>query len=396
MCPDSRHEPEIRALKPADLDALKAIREVAFFDKMDWSDPEVRAHHEAALVHRCGAFVDGELVSSAMWLPFEMHVQGKVCGVVGLASVSTPLEHRRKGYVAALLRDGLNTHHERGVAWSLEYPFDPRFYRRYGWACVPNGGVFKVPPAWFAHASGGVEHGMCRSSLSDARSHVESIYRAFAGRYTFMMTRDDGVRPAWENMCDGAIWNREGNILYLSDDAYVVCALRRGSTGLGVEVVDHGYTCAKGRSRIWSLLGGFDAMQVGEIEIQLPGDDPLSLQWATKRQPQPEVLQARVVNAHAALALSDGYAKLERAFVLYLEDNVCEGNTAGFVLDEQGVSREIDSPRSLPEVRCDVATLSQILSGALSADALLEPEQAELLSQVAYTKPVYASLADYF
>lgn len=392
----SRRVPEIRALHPDDLDALARLREVAFFDQMDWSDVHVRQHHSQMLHHRRGAFVDGELVSTASWMPFQVYMDGVRTAMGGLASVSTPLEHRKQGYVEALLHEGLTTLHEQGVGWSLEYPFDPRYYRRYGWACVPNGACVKVPPDWFAR-EGLDDHGMRRAAWGDVLGELDQIYEAFASRHTFAMVRGQEPRPSWQNLCGAAIWQPREPVLYMREDAYVVCALERGASGLRVEVLDHGYSSARGRRAIFGLLGRFDATQVGDIEMQLPPTDPLTLSWGGRRMPQPEVLQARIVDVVAAL--DSQCSRVLDPFVMEVRDAFCAWNDGLFDVSATGV-RGREGGGAEPAVSLDVSTLAQVVSGAVSVQAAAALDEARgevaLLEQVCHTQPVYMSLADYF
>lgn len=395
----ARRTPEIRAIHIDELDALKRLREVAFFDQMDWSDVRIRQHHSEMLRYRRGAFVDGELVSTASWLPFEVHVEGGRAAMGGLASVSTPLEHRRQGYVESLLHDGLTSLHDAGTGWSLEYPFDPGYYRRYGWACVPNGACFKAPPEWFASVEGARHaQGMRRVVWREERAEIDAIYEVFAARHTFSMVRNEEPRQAWSNMCEGAIWMARPPVLYMSEDAYVVCALDRGAAGMSVEVVDHGYRTAQGRLSIFGLLGGFDSKQVGEIEIQLPSTDPLTLSWGMRRMAQPEVLQARVVDVIKVLE-QGGLARVAKPFAVRVHDAFCTWNDGVFEVTREGVQR-CDVASKVSVVELDVSTLAQVVSGAMSVEALASLDAIKgdhgVLEQVRYTRPVYMSLADYF
>ncbi len=80
-----------------------------------------------------GAFVDGRLVAGMHILPFSMWINGAAPSMGGVSSVACLPEHRRKGHVGALLRQGLSDMRDRGQVLSALYTPHHPLYRRYGW-----------------------------------------------------------------------------------------------------------------------------------------------------------------------------------------------------------------------------------------------------------------------
>ena len=135
----------IRPLEEGDLEQLFAVRQLSFLDRSDFSDPAVHAHFVKRLPQTWGHFDGRTLTSAAVLHDFEMFLAGRRVAVGGLASVLSAPETRRRGFVRELLRHILSDLKDKGVGWMLEYPFDPRFYARYGFATVPTGSEVTVP-----------------------------------------------------------------------------------------------------------------------------------------------------------------------------------------------------------------------------------------------------------
>ena len=135
----------IRTLNESDMNALFSLRRVGFFQQIDPNDAKVSAYQRARLRFTRGYFVKTKLASVITMYPFEMTLGGKVVQMGGLASVMSAPEYRRRGHIRALLKDSFERLHEQGVAWSVEHPFDPRYYARYGYQSVSNGRVVELP-----------------------------------------------------------------------------------------------------------------------------------------------------------------------------------------------------------------------------------------------------------
>lgn len=122
----------VRRLQEGDLEQLFALRQVSFLDRSNFADETVRARHRARLPYTFGHFLEGRLTSAAVCYPFEMFLAGQRVQVGGLAGVLSAPQTRRRGFVREVLKNILERLSQDGVGWALEYPFDPRFYARYG------------------------------------------------------------------------------------------------------------------------------------------------------------------------------------------------------------------------------------------------------------------------
>ena len=261
----------IRFLTEDDLPQLFAIRQVAYLDTSDYSTPEARQRHVDRLPYTRGFFDGDTLTSAAVVYPFEMFFAGQPVPMGGLASVLSAPEYRRRGHVEALLKDALSNLRAQGVGWCVEYPFDPRYYARYGWGSVPSGFVVTCPSD---KLFGGRARGAKRLT-KDELGRLEPTYARWAAGYNFTRKRGERVHGSWSNILFRA-WETRERFIYELDGAYCVLSLTFDDAAdmMTLTVKDYAYSSPEGRSRLWRFIGSFHG-QADAVRLHLPGDEPL-------------------------------------------------------------------------------------------------------------------------
>lgn len=385
----------IRTLDEGDLNALIKLREVGFFHQIDSNDTAARNYIKARLPFTTGYF-DGKTLASVITLyPFEMNWAGHIVPMAGLAGVMSAPEHLRQGHVRALVLDAFEKLYEEGVAWILEYPFDPAYYARFGYQSVPNGARLELPcKALFSGNPPSAE----RLSAADI-DKLKPIYEQFASAYTFTLLRRSGACDAWTNLLKSP-WTSRERTVYLLDDNYCVFDFRYGKKENVLRVHDFAYSSPQGRAKLLQFLGSFQG-QADKVKLHLPSDDPLVFDFARYIKPADTILQARLIDAQAALEA--GSSPFEGRFNLKLEDGVCPWNSATLKIEigEGRVSARASS--ASPDLRMNARTLVLLLSGSLSAlDAqnlgLAEGDGAALraLASLAGEQRPFMPSADFF
>lgn len=138
-----------------------------------------------------GLFLDGRLVASLLVLPYTCHVEGAELRTGGIADVACLPEHRRKGYVARLLRDTLADMHERDMVLSaLGTPHVP-LYRRFGWEVASTILDCRFPTKRAAVRTGPPLRGHAERVSPDDWRRLDRIYNAQ------LQGRNSGLRR-WE------------------------------------------------------------------------------------------------------------------------------------------------------------------------------------------------------
>jgi predicted acetyltransferase len=380
----------VRALQEGDLDQLFAIRQLSFLDRSNFGDEAVRARHAARLPYTFGHFSAGKLTSAAVCFPFEMFLAGRRVRAGGLAGVLSAPEMRRRGFVRALLADILGRLREDGVGWALEYPFDPRFYARYGFASVPNGYEVAAPAEkLFAGAAPDAER-----VSEDAADRLETIYDAWAQHYSLTLARDTRARPTWSRILE------EGRFCYLLPDAYAILELRERNATQTLTVHDYAFASPAGREALWRFIGAFHG-QADLIRLHLPADEPLAFDMQRHHSNRVPLLQARITDLGAALGPL--VSPSEASFTLRVRDSFCGWNDGTFRVALGPTGSTVTPSQGTPELSLSIGTLTQLVTGALSAAAALRVGLAEgdagvahALTALSAERTTFMPSSDYF
>jgi len=387
---------EIRLLSVEDLPEFFRIRNIAFGPA-----PDADAYMEMLrprLAYTMGAFEDGRLRSVAGMAPFQAYVAGTRVPLGGLAGVATAPEARRRGHVAALLRAWFASLHEDGVGWSGEFPFDPAFYARYGYQSLVNGRMIEIAPRLLRT---GVPAEAEPLVPEDAVT-LAPLHATFAQRYSFALTRDDGVRDDWTRLTRPPFSRQVANV-YRFDDAYVVFMVDEDVTPHVLEVRDFAYLSGAGRAAVLQFLAAFDG-HFEKLRMHVPPGDALLLDhgaWHAVRTP---LLQVRVVDV--PVALQQLRAPVAAAFTLRVQDDDCDWNDGVFAVELAPDGAEV---KPLPNFAGDVdaslhvRSLAALLGQAASPEALLADGRASgelpalrTLASTTAGHPPFTADADYY
>jgi len=383
----------VRPLRENDLEQLFALRQVSFLDRSDFSDETVRARHRARLPHTFGHFLDdksgGKLTSAAVCYSFEMFLAGQRVRVGGLAGVLSAPETRRRGFVRELLKYILEQLHQDGVGWALEYPFDPRFYARYGFATVPTGCEVTVPAERLFQ---GAAPDATRLT-GDVEAALAPIYHTWAAGYSLTLARGTPARPSWSRILD------EDYFCYLLDDAYVIMELEATGAGQTLVVHDYAFASPAGRERLWRFVGSFYG-QADLISLHLPSDEPLGFDLHHYHTNELPALQARITNLQAALG---PLRSAEKTFELRVDDPFCSPNDGVFHVALGPTGSTVTRSSGTPDLSVQIGTLSQLVAGALSPAGAMraglaegDVAVAEALASPSAGRTTFMPSSDYF
>ena len=386
----------IRTLTEDDLEQLFAVHSIAFSESEDLSHPPTLQRYRDHLPYTRGYFVGDTLSSVYTMFPFEMYVAGRRVKIGGLAGVASAPEYRRRGHIVKLLKDGLERLKEAGVGWCLEYPFDPRFYARYGWQSVKSGTLLEVP-------SDKLFRGRAPDAVRLNRGEVaqlKPIYETWAQGYHFTISRDNGARPSWERLIRNP-WETHDRLIYKLEDAYCLLKISYNETMHLTEmnVHDYAFSSPTGRSNLFGFIGSFHG-QADVIRLHLPGDEPYLLDLQSYLSKDIDSLQARIVDVKVALeSLS---SPVESSFSMRVKDDFCEWNNQTFQVT-LGEKNEVTVADSSPDLTLDIRALALLLSGGLTAEAAMraglvegEIEVVKALTSLASEQTSFMPLSDYF
>lgn len=405
----------IRQLTESDMVSYCHLRGDALWAAPDLADPYERAVLERRMQHMWGYEDGGTLVSAATFHPLRMYLAGNPTNMAGLAGVVTALSARRRGFVRALLQHGFSHLHEQnqnanvqqhpalGVGWCLGYPFDPRYYARYGFQSLPNGSSVRVPPE---HLKLTPYFKLTRSAklspqrvdpvgdLAEYQSVYADIHKHFVRRYGFALCREDDKFINWRRVADETL------AFVFGEEAYCFAEMSREDGKKLFFVHDYGYKTHAGRNALVTFLANLQG-HIDVVDMHFPADDPLLFDLTAFVNGPKTVFQARIVDVVVALASLPAPAVLEHLRI-HIHDDFCAWNHGTFsvVMNPSGIAvSRTDKPAA---VNADIRALPLLLSGVSSPQQLAhsglvtgDVDVLEPLHGLAPSVP-YMPRADYF
>ncbi len=359
----------VRPLVEGDLPQLFALRQISYLDRRDYTDAAVYEAALARLPYLSGHFLEGKLTSAAVVYPFEMFLAGRRTKVGGLAGVLSAPETRRRGYVRELLRAALESLRQKGTGWLLEYPFDPRFYARFGFATVPTGYEVTVPAERLFTGPAPDAERFTGDTTGYAQAVLEPLYNAWAETYSLALRRDNAARATWTRIL-------YDTFCYVMEDAYAVLELTEDATGQTLTVHDYAFSSPAGRAALFKFIGSFYG-QANFISLHLPPDEPLGWDLQNVHTNKLPILQARITDLQTALGPLS--SPLEQTLTLNVRDPLCPPNDGTFAVtltpDGTTVSKTVIP--NAPALSLGIGTLTQLVVGALRPEVALRSGLAE-------------------
>lgn len=401
-------------------DEFRAFMRYAFSPQEGPYDPETDDDDREHLGDHRGLFEGDEPVAVCGHHAFTLRIRGRDRDAAGLSAVASPPEHRRQGHVRRLLRESLAEHRADGVNFSVLWPFEYAFYRRYGWATVSRYRRVETPPEQLRFAgddaSGaagdGVAAGRFRRLDADDYEVVADLLAAAAERHDFTMARTEA-------------WWRERSLRGWKTDPFVYGFERNGELrallsyafderddGDGTTMVVGDATVADPAAwdRIFRFCRDHDS-QVDRVRLSLPEgmtvldrvDDPRAVSETVRPGPM-----FRLVDVPAALEALTPDPDLETAFTLAVDDPLvdwhdcrirvvaADGTVEAERIGDAGLDGVEDRPRTVADddaaddgdggadaddaddvdagtdadVSCGIGALSQLYAGYRGVDDL--------------------------
>lgn len=350
--------------------------------------------------------VDGEIRAAAIAILTRMWFRGAVYPISAVAGVAVRDVDRRRGYASELTRSIVQADQAAGRAYSALYPFQHGFYRRLGYASVGLAHYWRIP---VAHLSDDPPLRRLVRQVNEAdRTSIIDLYDQSLRAGASGLERSEAQ---WAKR-----WAREDERWVVFDDGQPRGYLVYRPAEASLEVVERVALSPQAERGLWAFL----AMQVEQrasVTLLAPLDQPL---WALLREPVMFEATNRgfVINDVAALTLSfmGRVVNIPAAFQaraypvdavgrlsLEVRDPVLAPAGTTFEVELADGRARVEAGHGTPQARCDVVTLTQIWSGALTATqahhyGLLEAPSAtlDLLDRAFTWGPPFIARADWF
>ena len=388
-------------------DEFSAFMRYAFSPEEGPYDPEADDDDREHLADYRGLFDGDDPVAVCGHHDFSLRIRGRDRDAAGLSAVASPPEHRRQGHIERLLRESLTEYRGDGLCFSVLWPFEYAFYRRYGWATVSRYRWVKAPPEQLAFADG--ETVGFRRLDEDDYGAAADLLAATAERYDFTMARTE----AWWRERTLRGWKTDPFVYGFERDGELRALLsytfeeRDDGDGRAMVVSDDAVADPADWDRVFRFCRDHDS-QVERVRLRLPAgvsvldrvDDPRAVSEEVRTGPM-----FRLVDVPAALEALGPDADLDAAFTLAVDDPLVDWHdrpvrvtVADGAVDAERVAPDGDGGSAVGDVdvTAGIGALSQLYAGYRGVEALRANAAFDLDATAGETDDLAADLAALF
>ncbi|MGA9226581.1 MAG: GNAT family N-acetyltransferase, partial [Mesobacillus sp.] len=318
---------------------IKVLTEDDFMQSMKLSmyafqyqvpEKDIPKRLETLKKHRLlGIFEGEELASKLHILSLSIKLGEIDWKMGGIAGVATYPEHRRKGYVNALMKKSLEVMNKEGNIVSFLHPFDIHFYRRYGWEIISDYRTVQIEKKDLKSV-GRYTGKIKRYKEESHSSDIEGVYEKYAMKHSCMLVRDISW---WQNSIYGS---QTAAVYYNSENEPTGYLLYEVSNQV-MKVEEYVPLDQEARLGLWNFICQHDSM-VDRVEMRLSVHEPFPYFLSMpklKTEVYPYFL-GRVVNAEKAIK-SYPFNKDGSKVFLHLEDSIAPWNNGTFLIGGEGV-----------------------------------------------------------
>lgn len=331
-----------------------------------------------------GAFDDdGTMMAHINNTRFRCLIDGQVVENGGIGGVSTLPEYRETGAIRGIFQELLPQARQNGEVISTLYPFNPGFYRKFGYETISHQAVWEIP----TNAMKGHHHpGWTKMWRPDQPiDDYLALYQQFIPRYNLPFVRDAALLT--KGYLHGDCY-KDRHFCYLLGEkgstvpnAYLVCDDRKPT----LAVTDLAWNGKAGFHAILGFLSRFSA-DYGTLSIPLPTDldlyDFIDNPYQAKKNPRSNYM-IRVVNAPKLLEVIAKPA--DAAFTILVNDSLITENQGTWRVSAGGVERT----DAQPDIVVSERALGPLAVGAVTLDSAALRTDVEILGNAAVLSRVF-------
>ncbi len=319
-----------------------------------------------------------EIVACVKIMPLEISFKGKIVDVGGISAVAVLPEYRRRGIADMMLKDALRRMFNAGYPFSLLYPFQHRFYRKYGWEFIGQIVFYELEPSNIPMFE--ERFNVRKMKISD-REKIKRVYSEKIKTVNFALLRNDAfwTRAVFPNFQNAYVYD-DGEIR-----GYIALEMKKDQKNQAeIEIKELVALTPKAYRGLWGFLSSL-AEQVSKIKYLAPPDEPLFDILIEPRErdfkrPFFEFksyaaicsgFMMRIVNLEEALKLLTTANAPNGEVVILIKDDFIPENNFTFKIAVEDKKVEIQKVNSKSaDVEIDIATFAQIFSGFVKPSLL--------------------------
>ena len=381
-----------------------------FHQRLDNIENE-REKQEAETQEDWGAFDDdGKLMARIINNHYDFHLDGQAVKTGGIGGVATYPEYRETGAIREIFKALLLEAYKNGEVLSALFPFNHKFYRKFGYEVVPFRNEYKMHPNVLKDYHSLATEEKCevrRWQAGDGVMDFLNVYEKFASGFNLSALRTEEMmkehlkfEKEYIDRKFSYIFSRDGVPL-----AYLIFKDEFNPQAAALKVEECAWTCRAGFNSILNFLARFSA-DYGSIVLPLPkGIDLLKIIHAPNAyEIEKHTCQHFMVRVMNVLKLFEVIQKpADCDFTIKVEDDLIKENniTLRVIADKveilSGEGAKVDTGLtnvSKSDIELDIRALSQLAIGCTSLDeASLRSDvtingNEEMLRKVFIEKPI--------
>ncbi|RMF05901.1 MAG: GNAT family N-acetyltransferase [Chloroflexi bacterium] len=400
---------EIRPMQAAELDTVIAMRAAGFGGTAEQTMERFKRNPRYNESHIWVADYSGQLVGTTTVFPAKMWLSGVPLDVGAVAGVTVPEAHRRQGIAAKMMESAVVQMHADDFALSVLFPFSHKYYNKFGYAPVSDLHAYRIAPQNIAVTG---DSAKVRPFAPDDLPMLRVVYKGQMTWHNGWFTRSnawwDRIIERWTNL---VVFDNDDMI-----DGYCFFNISADSSGRRVLKIHEFFA---GEPEAYQGLLAFLAEQDADvIDYLAPADTPLR---HSLKQPLADNAEnrywifndlchvtagpmARIINLHKALTTRFYTRGMSGRRVLKVTDPLLPANQEPIVFRlVDGRAEILPADGASPEIETDIATLTQVLCGYLTARNArqlgrfrTDADTASWLDKIIVDTPLFIPAGDWF
>lgn len=343
-----------------------------------------REKYESEELEAWGAFDDDQtLMGQILNNHYDFYFDGQTVKTGGIGSVSTYPEYRESGAIREIFTRLLKEAYKNGEVISSLYPFNHKFYRKFGYEVIPFKNEYKMSPRVLkdyhsvvcnSHLCDDKNFQIHRWQLGQSVKPFLDIYNDFAPKFNFSAVRTEEVMLNHMKY-EKEYMDRKFSYLFSAGDkalAYLIFKDVYNPQAAELCVEECAWICREGFNAIMNFLSRFSA-DYGSITLGLPqGIDLLKIVHSPdaydieKRCCQH--FMVRIVNVKKLFEVIKKPADCN--FTIKVEDDLIKENNLALRVTAQGIKDLYmeESEKSHCDLELNIRSLAQLAAGCTSLD----------------------------
>ena len=349
-------------------------------------NPEAeRQKRESEALEDWGSFDENNnLMARIINNHYDFYFDGKIIKTGGIGGVATYPEYRDTGAIRQIFYEILHEAYQNGEVLSSLYPFNHKFYRKFGYEVTPFRNEYKFSPSLLKDYHSVVcNNEKCKVTKWQSGQSVKAfldIYNSFAPEYNLSAVRTEETMLNHLKIEKEYVDRKFSYIFSLCEKniAYLIFTDLFSPEGATLKVEECAWTCKDGFNSILNFLSRFSA-DYRSIILPLPkGLDLLKIiQCPNAYEIEKKVCQQFMVRVVNVKKLFENIKKTEDCnFTVKVRDDLIkENNIALQILPNRVEILEEKTKNCKFDLELDVRALAQLAVGSANLDeALLRPD----------------------